>query len=73
MNKTKVKMILMSYLSDLDYIQDFEAKNEITNFCKFLIQKYPDTNVEIDFDIEFKLCKDLLKGIKEGIYTQVNK
>ncbi len=69
--KLKVKMIIMSHLSDVQELQAnthrrleavFSCEGNINqqinnriNFAKFLLLKYPDTNIEVDAEEEYKL------------------
>lgn len=50
--KTKVRLIIMSHLSD---IQEGQVKNhsDRINFVKWLLLSYPNTNVEVDPDQEY--------------------
>lgn len=58
--KTKALIIIMSHLSDVQEMLGFSPHNECElikriNFAKWLLVKYPDTNVEIDPDAEYAL------------------
>ena len=61
--KLKVKMIIMSQLSDVqetvgDYHPTILSNNrQKLNFAKYLLMKYPDTNVEVDADLEYEEFK----------------
>ncbi len=52
-------MIIFSHLSDIQDVAlcDSEINHKI-NFAKFLLNKYPDTNTEVDADEEYKLFKE---------------
>lgn len=46
--KTKVSLIMMSYLSDVqEGNMPFMSNNARLNFVKFLILKYPNTDTEV--------------------------
>lgn len=50
--KLKVRMIIMNHLSD---VQDYCANNRHKlNFVKYLLMKYPDTNIEVNADLEYE-------------------
>jgi hypothetical protein len=57
--KTKASLIIMSALSDAQEEignASYSGQNTMldkTNFAKFLILKYPNTNTKIDADAEF--------------------
>lgn len=54
----KVKIVIMSHLSDIQANPTGEANNTKLNFVKYLILGYNDTNELIDADFEFGLfCK----------------
>lgn len=57
---TKVKMIIISHLSDIEETEglNLTPKKEIRkriNFIKYLVMKFPNTNEIIDVDKEFDL------------------
>lgn len=58
--KTTVKMIIMSHLSDIqvgnriDEATENSIQNDKINFCKFLLIWFPNTEVEIDPDVEYQ-------------------
>jgi hypothetical protein len=55
--KIKVKMVIMSHLSDVQEMlgdaanSTIKEQNERLNFAKYLLLKYPNTDIEIDADI----------------------
>lgn len=59
--KVKVKMVIFSHLSDVQEgfnctykFEEVTERNKRINFVKWLIQKYPDLEVEIDPDKDYK-------------------
>ena len=57
--RTQVKMIIMSYLSDLqEGNMPFMSNNTRINFVKFLVMKYPNTEVEVSGAKEFADFKE---------------
>jgi hypothetical protein len=63
--KLKVRMIIMSHLSDSQELTGLikpDVSHEVLsgrinhhiNFAKYLLMKYPDTNVEVDADLEYE-------------------
>lgn len=67
--ETKVSMIIMSHLSDIqegDYSMGENnveyLRNERINFIKWLVLKYPDTRVEIDPNAEYAEFEKNRKG-----------
>ena len=57
--KTKVSMIMMSHLSDVqgNNLPPVSLNNRI-NFVKYLIIKFPNTDTEIDPDKEYELYQN---------------
>jgi hypothetical protein len=53
--KTKVRMVIMSHLSDVQENWRDTSNNTRLNFAKWLLLRYPDTSVEIDPDVQFSL------------------
>lgn len=53
--KTKVRMIMMSYLSDVqeEVPMPFMSNNARINFVKFLLLKHPNTDVEVSGGAEY--------------------
>ena len=63
--KLKVKIIIISHLSDsqeLAGLINLDVSHEVLsgrinhniNFAKYLLMKYPDTNVEVNADLEYE-------------------
>lgn len=65
----KVRMVIMSYLSDVQesltsvYFRDTNRTR--INFAKWLLLKYPNTDQEIDPDVEYRLY--LTESLKQII------
>ena len=61
--KTKVSLIMMSHLSDLQvhtawHHGNFDPKNRHRiNFIKYLVLNYPNTEIEIDSDTVYSEFK----------------
>lgn len=53
--KTKVSMVMMSHLSDIQENPNGESTNSRLNFVKWLIMKFKNTNTLIDADKEFDI------------------
>jgi len=55
--KTKVRIVMMSHLSDVQEGGNMPIawKSNRIDFVKFLMLKYKDTDTEIDADAEYKL------------------
>lgn len=52
--KIKVKMVIMSHLSDVQHDPTNEFNNLKLNFVKYLLGAYTDTNEKIDVDEVYK-------------------
>lgn len=52
----KVKMVIMSHLSDAQHLMESDTveANLRINFAKFLILKFPNTDVEINPESEWE-------------------
>jgi hypothetical protein len=67
--KTKVKIIMMSHLSDLQEGASLPPViyNDKINFVKWLLIKFPNTDEEIDVEKEYELFQTkFTKRLAEG-------
>lgn len=68
--KTKVRMIIMSHLSDIQQMMIMRGPlleaNHKVNFLKYLVMKYPNTAVEIDADAEMVEFEKKFPRLKDG-------
>jgi hypothetical protein len=51
---TRAAMIIFSHLSDVQEVPTHNSNHARINFVKFLINKYPNTETEIDPDAEWQ-------------------
>lgn len=51
--KIKVRLIIMSHLSDMPLEQDRELIQRKSEFCKWLLLRYTDTSVEVNPDLVY--------------------
>jgi hypothetical protein len=63
--KIKVKIVIMSHLSDAQELNGVTGKtaelHTHINFAKYLVTNFPDTNVEIDADAEYEKFQNIFK------------
>jgi len=67
--KVKVRIVMMSHLSDISVLRPYNQEmseniqNKI-NFIKFLLLNFPDTNVEINPEKEYEVFQKAHANLK---------
>ncbi len=59
--KVKVRLVMMSHLSDVQMGLLPDIADERLDFVKFLLLKFPNTDTEIDPDAEWQLFQERVK------------
>lgn len=61
--KVKVRLVMMSHLSDVQmFLLTDDTANERLDFVKFLLLKFPNTDTEIDADAEWALFQERVRA-----------
>lgn len=65
--KSKVSMVILSNLSDLQAVSHPpQLQRTILNFIKYLVMKYPNTDVEVDGGEEYSEFRKKHPSAKQG-------
>lgn len=64
--KTKVAIVICSHLSDVQQYPLDELANDRLNFVKWLVNEYPNTDVDIDADVEWDRFQAFMDSRKAG-------